>query len=89
MDYQYIVLYNLIDFCNSRENEIRYEDSVEIIYGFIQSIKPINDYGDWLRTHNRYTDEYVPLFCDLSEEENNENDKKLMDKILRDKGYIQ
>jgi len=58
----------------ARENEIRYEDSVEIIYGFIQSIKPLNDYGDWLRTHNRHTDEYVPLFCNLSEEENNEKD---------------
>ena len=27
----------------ARENEIRYEDSIEIIYGFIQSIKPLND----------------------------------------------
>jgi hypothetical protein len=54
----------------ARENEIRYEDSIEIIYEFIQSIKPLNDYGNWCRTHNRNTDEYVPLFCDLSEEEN-------------------
>jgi hypothetical protein len=54
----------------ARENEIRYEDSIEIIYGFIKSIEPLNDYGNWCRTHNRHTDEYVPLFCDLSEEKN-------------------
>jgi len=49
----------------AKVNEIRYEDSVEIICEFIKSIKPLNDFGNWLRTHDRNRDEYIPLFCDL------------------------